>query len=98
MYWTIALVKRYDERNSVENKAKTGRKKLVTERGDCVILHSVKVNRRETLRDLTKIELTWQAYLCTNLHDYFGFLMTLLNSSELGASCNHEILICGEQF
>ena len=44
---------RYDERNSVENKPKTGRKKLVTERGDRVILRSVKVNRRETLRDLT---------------------------------------------
>ena len=49
------FLKRYDERNSVENKPKTGRKKLVTERGDCVILHSVKVNRRETLRDLTNI-------------------------------------------
>ena len=51
------FLKRYDERNSVENKPKTGRKKLVTERGDCdcVILHSVKVNSRETLRDLTNI-------------------------------------------
>jgi len=37
----------------VENKPKTGRKKLVTERGDRVILRSVKVNRTETLRDLT---------------------------------------------
>jgi hypothetical protein len=42
------FLKRYDERNSVENKLKTGRKKLVTERGDRVILRSVKVNRRET--------------------------------------------------
>ena len=42
------FLKRYDERNSVENKPKTGRKKLVTER-------SVKVNRRETLIDLTNI-------------------------------------------
>lgn len=49
------FLKRYDERNSVENKPKTGRKKLVTERGDRVILRSVKVNRRETLRDLTNI-------------------------------------------
>ena len=49
------FLKRYDERNSVENKPKTGRKKLVTERGDRVILCSVKVNRRETLRDLTNI-------------------------------------------
>jgi hypothetical protein len=39
----------------VENKPKTGRRKLVTERGDRVILRSVKVNRRETLRDLTNI-------------------------------------------
>ena len=51
----IKFLKRYDERNSVENKPKTGRKKLVTERGDRVILRSVKVNRRETLRDLTNI-------------------------------------------
>ena len=49
------FLKRYDERNSVENKPKTGRKKLVTERGDRVILRSVKINRRETLRDLTNI-------------------------------------------
>ena len=49
------FLKRYDEKNSVENKPKTGRKKLVTERGDRVILRSVKVNRRETLRDLTNI-------------------------------------------
>ena len=50
------FLKRYDERNSVENKRpKTGRKKLVTERGDHVILRSVKVNKRETLRDLTNI-------------------------------------------
>ena len=49
------FLKRYDERNSVENKPKTGRKKLVTERGDRVILRSVKVNRRETLIDLTNI-------------------------------------------
>ena len=49
------FLKRYNERNSVENKPKTGRKKLVTERGDRVILRSVKVNRRETLRDLTNI-------------------------------------------
>ena len=40
------FLKHYDERNSVENKPKTGRKKLVTERGDRVILRSVKVNRR----------------------------------------------------
>jgi transposase len=40
------FLKRYDERNSVENKPKTGRKKLVTERGDRVILRSVNVNRR----------------------------------------------------
>ena len=39
----------------MENKPKTGRKKLVTERGDRVILRSVKVKRRETLRDLTNI-------------------------------------------
>jgi hypothetical protein len=39
----------------VENNHKTGRKKLVTERGDRVILRSVRVNRRETLRDLTNI-------------------------------------------
>jgi transposase len=46
----IKFLKRYDERNSVENKTKTGRKKLMTERGreDRVILRSVKVNRRET--------------------------------------------------
>jgi len=37
----------------VENKPKTGRKMLVTERGDRVILRSVKVNSTETLRDLT---------------------------------------------
>jgi transposase len=49
------FLKRYDERNSVENKPKTRRKRLVTERGDRVILRSVKVNRRETLRDLTNI-------------------------------------------
>jgi transposase len=49
------FLKRYDEMNSVENKPKTGRKKLVTERGDRVILRSVKVKRRETLRDLTNI-------------------------------------------
>ena len=49
------FLKRYDEKNSVENKPKTGRKKLVTERGDRVILRSVKVKRRETLRDLTNI-------------------------------------------
>jgi transposase len=49
------FLKRYDERNSVENKPKTGRKKLVTERRDRVILRSVKVKRRETLRDLTNI-------------------------------------------
>jgi hypothetical protein len=48
-------VKAVYERNSVENKPKPGRKKLVTERGDRVILRSVKVNRRETLRDLTNI-------------------------------------------
>ena len=30
------FLKRYDERNSVENKPKTGRRKLVTERGDRV--------------------------------------------------------------
>ena len=42
------FLKRYDERNSVENKPKTGRKKLVMERGDRVILRSVKVNKRET--------------------------------------------------
>lgn len=39
------FLKHYDERNSVENKPKTGRKKFVTERGDRVILRSVKVNR-----------------------------------------------------
>jgi hypothetical protein len=39
----------------MENKPKTGRKKLVMERGDRVILRSVKVKRRETLRDLTNI-------------------------------------------
>ena len=39
----------------MENKPKTGRKKLVTEQGDRVILRSVKVKRRETLRDLTNI-------------------------------------------
>ena len=49
------FLKLYDERSSVENKPKTGRKKLVTERGDRVMLRSVKVNRRETLRDLTNI-------------------------------------------
>ena len=49
------FLKRYDERNSVENKPTTGRKKLVTEQGDRVILRSVKFNRRETLRDLTNI-------------------------------------------
>lgn len=48
----IKFLKRYDERNSVENKTKTGRKKLMTERGDRVILRSVKVNRRETLTTL----------------------------------------------
>ena len=37
---TITKFLRYDERNSVENKPKTGRKKLVTERGDRVILRS----------------------------------------------------------
>ena len=45
------FLKCYDERNSMENKPKTGRKKLVTERGDRVILRSVKVKRR----DLTNI-------------------------------------------
>jgi transposase len=35
------FLKRYDERNSVENKPKTGRKKLVTERFDPQ-LYSVK--------------------------------------------------------
>jgi hypothetical protein len=39
----------------VENEPKTGRKKFVTERGDRVILRSVKVNRRDTLGDLTNI-------------------------------------------
>ena len=34
---------------------KSGRKRLVTERGDRVFLRSVKVNRRETLRDLINI-------------------------------------------
>jgi transposase len=48
----IKFLKRYDERNSVENKTKTGRKRLMTERGDRVILRSVKVNRRETLTTL----------------------------------------------
>jgi polyribonucleotide nucleotidyltransferase len=39
------FLKRYNERNSVENKPKTGRKKLVTERGDRVILrYSIKGN------------------------------------------------------
>lgn len=37
----------------MENKPKTGKKNLVTKRGDRVILRSVKVNRRENLRDLT---------------------------------------------
>jgi IS30 family transposase len=49
------FLKRYDERNSVENEPKTWRKKFVTERGDRVILRSVKVNRRDTLGDLTNI-------------------------------------------
>jgi transposase len=49
------FLKLYDERSSVENKPKTGRNKLVTERGDRVMLRSVKVNRRETLRNLTNI-------------------------------------------
>jgi IS30 family transposase len=113
-YFTITkFLKRYDERNSVENKPNTGRKQLVMERGDRVILRSVTVNRRETLRDLTNIvnkrlprhvsartiiKLTWQAYLCTNLHDFFSFVMTLLKSSEFGTPCNHDILICGERF
>jgi transposase len=51
------FLKRYDERNSVENKPKTRRKKLVTERGDRVILRSVKVNRRETLTDMASLPL-----------------------------------------
>ena len=49
------FLKRYDETNSVENKPKTGRIKLVMERGYRVILRSVKVNRRKILRDLTNI-------------------------------------------
>jgi transposase len=51
----IKFLKHYDGRNSVENKPKTGRNMLVMERGDRIILRSVKVNRRATLRDLTNI-------------------------------------------
>jgi hypothetical protein len=83
------FLKRYDERNSVENKPQTGRKKFDQQ---LLVFHL------RILHVSNIIELTWQAYLCTNLHDFFGFLMTLLKSSELGASCNNEISICGEQF
>lgn len=46
---------RFRDRGSVENKARSGRKKIVTARGDRVILRAVKINRREQLTNLTNI-------------------------------------------
>lgn len=49
------VLKRNSDRGSVENKERSGRKRLVSDRGDRVLERLVKKNRRQTLSDLTSV-------------------------------------------
>lgn len=49
------VLKRNSDRGSVENKERSGKKRLVSDRGDRVLERLVKKNRRQTLSDLTSV-------------------------------------------
>lgn len=49
------VLKRNSDRGSVENKERSGRKRLVSDRGDRDLERLVKKNRRQTLSDLTSV-------------------------------------------
>ena len=53
-YMTVSnIVKRFSQSGSVENKARSGRPKVLTDRDYRKIGRLVKVNRRDSLSDIT---------------------------------------------
>jgi transposase len=52
-YTASIFLKRYQETENIENKHRSGRPKLITERGAWKLSKIVKTDRKQSLRDIT---------------------------------------------